>query len=78
MKESSIKKNPVNLTADREKLHKMKNFYFSPINSKMSENVNTLPAEEVERAEKLAQDALFWYNLTELIFAARQRQDPAN
>ena len=51
---------------------------FHPINSKMSENVNTLPADEVERAEKLAQDALFWYNLTELIFAARQRQDPAN
>ncbi len=44
----------------------------------MSENVNTLPADEVERAEKLAQDALFWYNLTELIFAARQRQNPAN
>ena len=44
----------------------------------MSENVNTLPADEVERAEKLAQDALFWYNLTELIFAASQRQDPAN
>ena len=66
----------MNLTADREKLHKMKNF--SPINSKMSENVNTIPADEVERAEKLAQDALFWYNLTELIFAARQRQDPAN
>ena len=76
MKRVFIKKNPVNLTADREKLLKMKNF--SPINSKMSENVNTLPADEVERAEKLAQDALFWYNLTELIFAARQRQDPAN
>ena len=66
----------MNLTADREKLHKMKTIA-SPINSKMSENVNTLPADEVERAEKLAQDALFWYNLTELIFAARQRQDPA-
>lgn len=29
MKESSIKKNPVNLTADREKLLKMKNFSFN-------------------------------------------------